>query len=168
LWREVEELEGAISGARGAADRNRDALANLHYYVDDSDTLRRTADRRLGRTDSQVEAAREELRQRQEQLDRGISDFELSRRISSEGRLVHLSRETLERESRWIELTLKLLAPETSLGFDQALERAERVRELKRKIADQRKLNLDVVERQSYRGRSPETSREEEFYEQLQ
>lgn len=168
LWREVEGIEQEIAQARIVTDRNRDSVSNLNHYVGEGQALRATANRRLGHADSQVEAAREELSQRQEQLDRSISDFELTRRISPEGKLVHLSRETLQRESRWIELTLKLLAPETSLGFDQALERAERVRELKRKIAEQRKAKLEAGERDRYQGRSPETNREEEFYGQLQ
>jgi hypothetical protein len=168
LWREVEGLEREITQARTIADRNRDSVVNLDHHIGEGQTLRATANRRLGHADSQVEAAREELRQRQQQLDRSISDFELTRRISPEGKLAHLSRETLQRESRWIELTLKLLAPETSLGFDQALERAERVQELKRKIAEQRRLKLEAGERERYQGRSPETSSEEQFYGQLQ
>lgn len=79
-----------------------------------------------------------------------------------------LSRETIQRESRWIELTLKLLAPEMSPGFDQALERAERVRALQRQIAEERDAIARQGEAERYRGEASETTREEEFYGQLQ
>jgi hypothetical protein len=81
---------------------------------------------------------------------------------------VFLSRETIQRESRWIELSLKLLSPETSLGFDQALERAERVQALRREIRDAREAAVQRATEQRYKGESAETQHEEEFYGNLQ
>ena len=78
-----------------------------------------------------------------------------------------MSRETIQRESRWIELTLQLLAPETSIGFDQALERAERVRELKEAIAKEREAREAKSLGDRYPGKERETRSEEEFYEHL-
>jgi hypothetical protein len=136
--------------------------------VADEDVLRKTADVRFGRTDSALSAARDELALRQSQLDRSLTDFDLSQRISQEGKLVFLSRETLQRESRWIELTLKLLAPETSIGFEQALERAERVKSLKASIDEERKAIIRKAGDERPRNEGSETRAEEEFYEHLQ
>lgn len=139
LWQELEEIELKIQAAQRKGDQQTVAIENLHRVVLDGDTLRKTADVRLGRADSELESAQRELSSRQERLDRKLRDFDLTQRISKEGRLVFLSRESIQRESRWIELTLKLLAPETSIGFDQAIARAERVRELKDAIARERR-----------------------------
>lgn len=168
LWQELEHIEVKIQEVQQRADEQRDRIDNLHRYVSDGETLRKTADVRLGRTDSELESAKTELTTRQQQLDRNLRDFDLSQRISSEGKLVFLSREAIERESRWIDLTLKMLAPETSPGFDQALERAERVRSLRQQIADEQNAIAHTAEQSRYPGKTRETSNEEEFYEQLQ
>lgn len=168
LWQEIERIELEIQDSQGKADQQRVSIDNLHRHVSDEGTLRKTADVRLGRTDSELEAARAELQQRQQQLDKVIRDFDLSQRISQEGKLVFLARETIQRESRWVELSLKLLAPETSLGFDQALARAERVQALRRQIKKEREAVVSSSRHERYRGKSEETEREEEFYGQLQ
>lgn len=167
LWQELEQIEGEIQESQRKADDQTASIENLHRVVSEGDTLRKTADVRLGRTDSEMEAAVSELHMRQEQLDRKLRDFDLTQRVSKEGRLVFLSRETLQRESRWIELTLQLLAPETSIGFDQALERAERVRRLKQDIAKERAALATRSASEDSSGEKPRASSEEEFYEQL-
>jgi len=167
LWQELEQIEDEIQVSQRQADDQSAAAENLRRVVSEGDTLRKTADVRLGRTDSEMEAAVEELRSRQEQLDRKLRDFSLTQRVSTEGRLVFLSRETIQRESRWIELSLQLLAPETSIGFDQALERAERVRELKEAIAKEREAREAKSLGDRYPGKERETRSEEEFYEHL-
>jgi septal ring factor EnvC (AmiA/AmiB activator) len=164
---EIERIEAEIQEIQSKADQQSSSIDNLHRYVADEDALRKTADDRLGRADSQLDAARAELTQRQGQLDKAIRDFELSQRISQEGKLVFLSRETIQRESRWIELSLKLVAPETSLGFDQALARAEKVRALKAEIRREREGVAATTGAERYSGRSAETRNEEEFYETL-
>jgi hypothetical protein len=168
LWQEIERIELEIQDAQTKADQQRASIDNLHRHVTDEDGLRKTADIRLGRTDSELEGARNELQLRQQQVDKVIRDFDLSQRISQEGKLVFLARETIQRESRWIELSLKLLAPETSLGFDQALARAERVQTLKRQIKKEREIVVHKSTEERYRGTSEETQHEEEFYGQLQ
>jgi hypothetical protein len=168
LWQEVERIEEQILASQRSADEQRAKIENLHKYVADGDTLRKTADVRLGRTDSALSSAIDELGLRQAQLDRSLRDFDLSQRISQEGKLVFLSRETLQRESRWIELTLELLAPETSIGFEQAFERAERVRSLKASIIQERKGIMKQAADERPRKEGSEERAEEEFYEHLQ
>lgn len=171
IWQELSSIESEIQTAQKQVDEQRQSIDDLHSYVSDGSTLRKTADVRLGRADSEIDSARDDLRERQRRLDRELRDFDLSQRISQEGRLVFLSRETIQRESRWIELTLKLLEPETSIGFDQALERAERVRALKNAIAKERAEPKDRDERTptpTSLKRETETDKEEEFYGQLE
>jgi hypothetical protein len=168
LWQELESVEGEIQAKQQEVDDRKASVDNLHAYVSDEETLRKTADQRLGRADSELDAARAELSDRQAQLDRSIRDFELTERISPQGKLVFLSRQAIQRDSRWIELTLKLLAPETSPGFQQAVERAQRVKELKRKIAEERDALARKGEAERYGGEHNQTQEEEAFYGQLQ
>lgn len=168
IWQELEHIEQEIQDSQKKADEQRSSIENLHRYVSNGETLRKTADVRLGKMDSELDVARSELQQRQQQLDKVIRDFDLSQRISPAGRLIFLSRETIQRESRWIELSLELLAPETSLGFDQALQRAEKIRSLKRDIAKEREATVERATQERYPGQKSETRSEEEFYGQLQ
>lgn len=167
LWQELEQIEGEIQISQRKVDDQTGSIENLHRVVSESEELRKTADVRLGRADSEMEYALDELRVRQEQLDRKLRDFDLTQRVSQEGRLVFLSRETIQRESRWVELTLDLLAPETSIGFDQALERAERVKKLKEAITKEREVKATRSVAESPVERDRESRSEEEFYEHL-
>jgi hypothetical protein len=171
LWQELEGLEGEIQNAQAKADQHRSAVDNLYRYVSDGDALKKTASERLGRADSEIETARAELAEQQQALDQKIRDFDLAQRISPEGSLVFLSRQTIQRESRWVELTLKLLSPESSPGFQQAVEKAQRVKALKRQIAQERK-NAEQSGALAGTGSrwapKKEAESEEEFYGQLQ
>jgi hypothetical protein len=89
--------------------------------------------------------------------------LETAERLSPAGSLVLGSRESIERESRWIELTLRLLAPETSPDFEQSLERAERVKALQDKIAAERRKIRELENA----GDLVEYQQEEEFYREM-
>lgn len=168
LWHELEGLEDDIQRAQAKADEHRSAVDSLNSYMSDGDALKKTANERLGRAGSEIESMRADLAGQQQLLDQKIRDFELSQRISPEGALVFLSRQTIQRESRWVELTLKLLAPESSPGFQQAIEKARRVKNLKRQIAQERG-NASKAGAETGQGAPKrEIESEEEFYGQLQ
>lgn len=168
LWQELDAVEGEIQQAQAKADQSRSAVDNLHQYVADGDTLKKTASERLGRADSQIDSLRGELIEQQRLLDQKIRDFELAQRISPEGSLVFLSRQTIQRESRWIELTLKLLSPESSPGFQQAVEKARRVKSLKREIGEERSATTGPALSDTKGTPKREVESEEEFYGQMQ
>lgn len=168
LWNELEGLEDDIQKAQAKADQHRSAVDSLNGYVSDGDALKKTANERLGRAGSEIESMRADLAGQQQLLDQRIRDFELSQRISPEGALVFLSRQTIQRESRWVELTLKLLSPESSPGFQQAIEKARRVKNLKRQIAQERGNSTKAGEEAGHGAPKRETENEEEFYGQLQ
>jgi hypothetical protein len=65
-------------------------------------------------------------------------------------------------------LTLKLLSPESSPGFQQAIEKARRVKNLKRQIAQERGNSTKAGEEAGHGAPKRETESEEEFYGQLQ
>lgn len=134
---------------------------------------------------AELAAARAQLVSVRESLDGTIRNGELAQRVSAPGRLVVLSRESLLRESRWIEITLKLLAAETQPGFDLRVERSHRVRSLQDEIdAEQRRIEQlergeRAVERERARPvaaaqpqrmnrRAREAAAEEEFYREIQ
>lgn len=76
----------------------------------------------------------------QADLDRAVEDFDRASKLTSQGELAHLSRDTVRREGRWIQDLLGAGSPETSPSFEAELERAYRVKELLDQISEERRL----------------------------
>ena len=166
--RELRQVEGEIKGLEKRYDSNRIQMDRLNRYLIDDGALKDKASSRLtGATGSLVEA-QSELGKIRADLEEKAKSAELSQRVSPRGRLAVLSRESLQRESRWIEITLRLLAPEMAPDFEAQLERATRVKELEDHIAAERARIEEIESVDRYRGANPETPKEEEFYRELQ
>jgi len=73
-------------------------------------------------------------------LDQAVRNLELSARLTAAGKLAHLSRESIEREGRWIRQVLSQGSPEMRPSFEQELERAYRVKALLDQISEERRL----------------------------
>ena len=91
------------------------------------------------------------------------NSLELSGRLTAYGQLVYLSRESIQREGRWIEQVLQVGSPETRPSFQQELERAYRVKDLLDQISRERRL----VDKRQPNGGDIEESTEEGFYNDL-
>jgi hypothetical protein len=165
---ELQKVESSIEGLKRRYDAQKNKMEKLSRYLVDDGSLREKATSRLTSTSSALDEARESVSKLQAELDATIGNVELSQRVSPKGRLVLLSRESLQRESRWIEITLKLLAPETVPGFEEQLERAHRVKEVQDQIEAERRLMEEIDTLDRYRGVEAETPNEEEFYRGLQ
>jgi hypothetical protein len=168
LVAELQKVEDAIEHVKRRYDSQKTKMEKLSRYLMDDVPLREKATSRLSSTSSALDDARTDLEKARAALDATIRNVELSQRVSPKGRLAFLSRESLHRESRWIEITLKLLAPETTPGFEEQLERAYRIKAVQDEIeAERRRIEeIDTLDR--YRGAENETSSEEEFYRGLQ
>jgi hypothetical protein len=168
LWRELQSVEAKIEATKKKVDQQKGKIEKLNRYLVDEDSLKKKADSRLGATTGALEEARAKLAALRTELDATTRKVELLQRVSPKGRLALLGRETLQRESRWIELTLKLMAPETSPGFEEALDRANRVKTMRDEIAEERRRIAELQGAGRYRGEDSVTDREEEFYRGLQ
>jgi hypothetical protein len=174
----VEQLKGvehSLEVTQKRYDLQQEKAELVGRYVADEKGLKENAAERLGASSSALVVARAELAKVRTQLDEVNRNVELSQRVSTRGRLVLLARESLLRESRWIEITLKLVAPETEPGFDQQVERSQRVKTLQEEIAAEQALvdrleSADLAPQQEYQGgrfkRQDEAGRraEEEYF----
>lgn len=106
---------------------------------------------------NQPEAAQErgDLAVMQAELDRAVEEFDRASKLTPQGELAHLSRDTVKREGRWIQDILGAGSPETSPSFEAELERAYRVKELLDQISEERRL-LDQGSRVESEDRSSE------------
>lgn len=168
LVAELQKVEQAIEHVKHSYDSQKTKMAKLSRYLIDDVPLREKATSRLSSTSNALDDARRDLEKARTALDATIRNVELAQRVSPKGRLAFLSRESLHRESRWIEITLKLLAPETTPGFEEQLERAYRIKAVQDEIEAERRRIEEIDTLDMYRGARDETSSEEEFYRGLQ
>lgn len=96
-----------------------------------------------------------------------VQSFEVGQKVSPTGRLVALSRESIQRDAAWIENALHLAAPEVSGDFEAQYERALRVKALQDQIADERGLLKNLQEAPLYRDDVGQSNDEEAFYDGL-
>jgi hypothetical protein len=167
-WQALRSVETKIEEVKTSYDTDEGRIEKLHRYAVEGDSLQKAANSRLSSTASVLEELRAKNTAKKGELDELLRNIDISKRVSSEGRLVELSRESITREGRWIEQALHIAAPDVSGNFDAAYERALKVKALQDQIADERGLIRNLTEGPQYRGREAESESEEAFYHELQ
>lgn len=167
-WQALRSVETKIQEVKNAYDTDEGRIEKLHRYAVEGDSLQKAAHSRLSSTASALEDLKKGNADKKSELDEMLRNLDISKRVSNEGRLVELSRESIVREGRWIEQALHIAAPDVSGNFDAAYERALRVKALQDQIADERGLIRNLTEGPRYRGRDGERESEEAFYNELQ
>jgi hypothetical protein len=167
-WQALRAVEVKIEEVKKGFDSIEGRIEKLHRYAVEGDSLRKAADSRLSSTASSLDEVKKKNAAMRGELDALLRTIDVSKRISPEGRLVELSRESIQREGRWIERALQLSAPEMSGGFEQEYVRALKVKALQDQISDERGLIRNLTEGPRYREADKERESEEEFYNELQ
>jgi len=167
-WQSLRSVETKIEEVKNIYDTDEGRIEKLHRYAVEGDSLQKAANSRLSSTASALEDLKRENSAKKGQLDELIRNIDISKRVSNEGRLVELSRESISREARWIEQALHITAPDVSGNFDAAYERALKVKALQDQISDERGLIRSLTEGSQYRGQDRERESEEAFYHELQ
>lgn len=167
-WQSLRSVETKIEEIKNAYDTDEGRIEKLHRYAVEGDSLQKAANSRLSSTATALEDLRKSNAAKKSELDELLRNIDISKRVSNEGRLVELSRESIAREARWIEQALHIAAPDVSGNFDTAYERALKVKALQDQIADERGLIRNITEGARYRGNDRERESEEAFYNELQ
>jgi len=166
-WQSLRAVEAKIEEIKATFDNNEQRIEKLHRYAVEGDSLQRAANSRLSSTSTALEDLKKQNVEKKAELEVLLRNIDIAKRISPEGRLVELSRESIQREAKWIEQALHLTAPELSGGFEQDYERALRVKALQDQVSEERSLIRNLAEGPRYRGRDAERESEEEFYNEL-
>lgn len=167
-WQALRSVEAKIKEVKNSYDTDEERIENLHRYAVEGDSLKQAAESRLSSTTSALEELKRKNAAKKGELDELLRNIDISKRVSNEGRLAELSRESIGREGRWIEQALNIAAPNVSGNFDAAYERALKVKALQDQIADERGLIRNLTEGPRYRERDGERESEEAFYSELQ
>lgn len=168
VWAELQINTAKRVALEAKVSQQRSKINKLSQIVGSGGALQQEGTSRLGEATGAVASAKSDITDLQEKINTVARDIALARDLSPRGRLVSLSRESIEREARWIEGSLQLVTPDSIPDFNQAFERALRVKELKDQIEQERERIASIESTDRYRGEKIETPNEEEFYRKLQ
>jgi len=111
----------------------------LQDQIQKGEGLREHGQEQYIKAQDERESARQRLNQKLEEARHLQERVELAQRVTEAGRLVWLAREVAERENSWLEAMLGSRAlSNRPHDFEQQLERASRIIQLKREIALER------------------------------
>ncbi len=135
LQAELLDVETKVEEAENLVPQQRAELERLTSFITEGERLKAKANEKFSQLNSDLERVKKELRERQAEGKKLEQTLEVSQKVSGMGKLVALSRESLEREGRWIDSMLKPYGGQPPEDLEGAVERGEKIQELKREIA---------------------------------
>lgn len=136
---QIHQNEQRIPEIQGEIDK-------LTAFISDKDRLKTLADEKFQAVRDEINQAQPGLRALQEQARHLEDRLLLAQRVTPMGRLVSLSRESLEREGRWVDSMYRVGAKESSPELEESVQRGEEILKVKREIAKERAKILELRE----------------------
>jgi len=132
---ELSQIDAQIVEMEELVPKQKEEIERLTEYVTEGVSLKRKADTKFNAVKEEIKSAKERLKLRQDEAKELEEKIDLSQRVTATGKLVSMSRDSLEREGRWIESMLKVNpGREEDSDLQNEVERAEKVLDLKRQI----------------------------------
>lgn len=135
---ELRDVSARVAALEMLVPQQRAEIERLTGYIAEGVTLKERATQRLASAKQDLEKARAEFKVQESEARRLAEQLQISERVTPLGKLVSLSRESLERENRWLESMFRSNVALVSPEFESIMQRNERVRELKSKIIEAR------------------------------
>jgi hypothetical protein len=131
---ELVEVEEQIAALEKQVPIQKAEIDKLTGFITEGERLKSSADEKFLKVKDQLREAQIELKQHQEEARKLENQLELAQRFTGMGRLVSLSRESLEREGRWIDSILRGDIVSSQSEVERGVARAEAVQRVKRDI----------------------------------
>ncbi len=149
LRAELRYTESRIKLAESTVPEQKQEIEKLTEYLTEGRVLKERSDKKLRVAQSELSDAQEKLLANQKEADKLAKQLEISQKVTDAGKLVSLSRDSLERERRWIESMFKTSSSDGSSDLVREIERGEKVLDLRAKIAEAKnKLSRLIYERE--------------------
>ena len=131
---EISEVELKIKEFEARVPQQKADIDKLTDFISERGQVQASADAKFKNAKDELSQTKKELDERRATLRKLQERIEISQRISPGGKLAALARESLERDARWSESLLRTSGAETVTGLDAAVERGEKILQLKRDI----------------------------------
>ena len=135
LRAELTDIEVKIGDAETVVPAQRREIEKLTAFVTEGERLKTKANEKYLAIQEDLKKAQQAFKVRQDEARKLEETLRISQKLPGIGKLVALSRESLEREGRWIDSMLKSSQNQSPEDLEQALERGEKILALKRVIA---------------------------------
>jgi vacuolar-type H+-ATPase subunit I/STV1 len=145
LRRELSQVNQLIVRAEALVPEQRAEVERISESIQDVPKFKARADEKYRELVRMLDEQRQILDQRQREVQDLAQRFEIAQRVTGMGKLVSLARESFERENRWFDSMLRAAPAGLSGSVQEAIQRGEKIIELKREIRKERaKLGLEA------------------------
>lgn len=138
-WHEMrvvlQEIEERIGSIEPKVNQQNKEIARITEFITEEEKLKKRADEKYNRMKEELASLERILKVKHKEGRNLERQFDISQRVKGMGRLVALSRDSLEREARWIEVMERSVTGEYPPDFEEAYRRGVKIMELKRQIA---------------------------------
>lgn len=132
---ELADVVEEIKSTERRVPAQKTEIEKLTKFIEERERLRSSADGKFEEVKEALRVAQAELNALQGEARALEAELELAQRFTGMGRLVSLSRESLEREGRWLDSMLRSDVVSSQPDIEVAAERAAKIVKLKREIA---------------------------------
>lgn len=137
LKAELGEIEAETRKAEQRVPEQQKEIEKLTAFITEGDSLRTRAEKKYQEVTRELQSASDALHEQEKRALALEEKLTLAQTVTDMGRLVSLSRQTLERENRWIDSVLGTELPPVGADFQEALARAKKIAGVKRAIAEE-------------------------------
>ena len=138
LARELQETNGAIRASTARIAEQRSEIQRVSLYISEGKRLKQNAEQKYQDESRQLLVQQKKTAEKLDVVKRLRGQLDIAQRVTGTGKLVTLSRDSLEKDRYWMNLRLGgALAGETA-EFEEAAGRAEKLYEIRHQIALER------------------------------
>lgn len=152
LKAEVDATEGRLNERQSKVSEQQVELKHLEEFITKGENLRSKADEKYVSVANEAKELAGRLKAKRLEAEKIQSQIELSQKVTSMGKLVSLSRDSLEKDQRWIESMLSSSAGALSQEMQGEIERSHRIADLRAQIETEREKILRLREQLRNRG----------------
>jgi hypothetical protein len=138
LKAELEEVQARIGEFERRVPEQRAEIEKLTKLLTEGEELRSRANEKFGSVKEERLVADRDLKGEQQKVQRLESSLEIAQKVTGMGKLVSLSRESLEREWRIVDSLLRSSVGSSADTLDEEYERATKTLELQGQVAAER------------------------------
>ncbi len=132
---ELQEIESKIKTRQITVEQQKGEIERLGDYLNEGKSLKTNADKKYQEKKAELEHLISKKESKLKEAENLREKFEISQRLFGVGKLVHLSRTVQDYETRWFESMSSSYGTDTDGAFEELVERAERIRTLKKEIS---------------------------------
>lgn len=142
LFDELRAIEEETQRVRTSITKEGEEADKLAASITERDKLRARSEAKFAEVASAYDSVIGRLDSTRDHIEELARRVEIAHKVTPMGRLVTMSRETIDRESRWIHSMLRTLTPSDQGITHQDFAQASKLNELKAQIAQEKKVLL--------------------------